>query len=382
MLTEWSFPTRIVFGEGAIQRLPEKLAAMGCKRPLVVTDRGVAASGLVDRLAAVLQAAEVGYAIFDGVQPNPVLDDIVGGAKAFRGSGCDGIVALGGGSPMDAGKLVRLKVSHDKPLEDYDDNNDGGRFITPRMPPMIAIPTTAGTGSEVGRSGVVTLASTGRKTVIFSPFLIPTFAIIDPELTVGLPPHVTAATGVDALTHGIESYCALGYHPMADGIALECVRIAAACLPRAVANGQDIEARRGMMAAAMMGAVAFQKGLGACHSLAHPLSAEAHLHHGLANALCLPAVLDFNRAAVQGRIAAVAKILGVRGDDEETLAFECAGAVRALRRKCGLPNGLEGTVEEDALPKLAELAMEDACHKLNPRACTEDDMLALYRASM
>jgi len=381
MLTEWSFPTRIVFGEGAIQRLPEKLAAMGCRRPLVVTDRGVAATGLVDRLAAVLQAAEVGYAIFDGVQPNPVLDDIVGGAKAFRGSGCDGIVALGGGSPMDAGKLVRLKVSHDKPLEDYDDNNDGGRFITPRMPPMIAIPTTAGTGSEVGRSGVVTLASTGRKTVIFSPFLIPTFAIIDPELTVGLPPHVTAATGVDALTHGIESYCALGYHPMADGIALECVRIAAACLPRAVANGQDIEARRGMMAAAMMGAVAFQKGLGACHSLAHPLSSEANLHHGLANALMLPHVLRWNEDVAGARLAAIALAMGAAPGTPD-LVGEAARRVESLCTETGLPRRLRDTgIAESLLARLADKAFEDGCHRSNPKPVTKADLAKLYEAA-
>lgn len=378
-ITEWSFPTRVVFGEGALQKLPEKLAAMGCRRPLIVTDKGVVGSGLVGRVTAVLDAAGVPHAVFDGVDPNPVLGNIVAGVAAYRAGGCDGIVALGGGSPMDAGKLIRLKTSHERPLEDYDDNVDGGRFVTANVPPMIAIPTTAGTGSEVGRSGVVTLESTGRKTVIFSPHLMPNFAISDPELTIGLPPHVTAATGIDALTHGIESYCALGYHPMADGIALECVKIAAACLPRAVANGKDIEARRGMMAAAMMGAVAFQKGLGACHSLAHPLSSEANLHHGLANALMLPHVLLWNVEAAGDKLATIAVAMGAPpGSPPE----EAARRVEALRAQTGLPSRLrEAGIAEALLPKLADKAFEDGCHRSNPKAVTRDDLAKLYAAA-
>jgi alcohol dehydrogenase class IV len=212
---------------------------------------------------------------------------------------------------------------------------------------------------------------------------MPNVAILDPELTVSMPQKVTAATGFDALTHCIEAYCAQGDHPMADAIALAGIKLTMKALEKAVSDGSDVKSRGAMMKAAMMGAVAFQKGLGACHSLAHPLSAESHLHHGLANALCLPAVLDFNRSTIPTRIAEIASIVGVRADDEETLAFECAGAVRALRRKVGLPQGLAAAgVEEDALPRLAALAMADACHHQNPRACTEDDMLALYRASM
>jgi alcohol dehydrogenase class IV len=248
---------------------------------------------------------------------------------------------------------------------------------------MIAVPTTAGTGSEVGRSGVVTIEETNKKTVIFSPKLMPNVAILDPQLTVSMPPKITAATGFDALTHCIEAYCAQGDHPMADAIALAGIQLTVRSLDKVVSDSRDIKARGNMMKAAMMGSVAFQKGLGACHSLAHPLSAEAGLHHGLANALCLPAVLDFNRGTIPKRIAKIAGILGVRGDDEETLTFECAGAVRALRRKVGLPEGLGAAgIEEDALEKLASLAMEDACHRLNPRPCTEEDMLTLYKASM
>jgi alcohol dehydrogenase class IV len=248
---------------------------------------------------------------------------------------------------------------------------------------MVAIPTTAGTGSEVGRAGVVTIEETNRKVIIFAPSLIPGVAVLDPEMTASMPSKTTAATGFDALTHCIEAYCAKGDHPMCDAIAIEGIELAATHLESAVNDPKNLEARGAMLKAAMMGAVAFQKGLGACHALAHPLSAEADLHHGLANALCLPAVLDFNRSAVPERIARVARLVGARGDDAETLAFECSGAVRALRERLGLPDGL-GTVgiEESTLGTLAQLAMEDVSHQLNPRTCTVDDMLALYKASM
>jgi len=304
-------------------------------------------------------------------------------AEAYRQADADLIVALGGGSPLDVAKLVRVAATHPAPMAQYADAIGGDAKIAGELPPMIAIPTTAGTGSEVGRSGVVTIAATNRKTVIFSPRLIPNVAILDPKLSTTMPAHLTAATGFDALTHCIEAYCAEGDHPMADAIALAGISLVADHLEEAVADGSDVKARGALLKAAMMGAVAFQKGLGACHSLAHPLGAEAHMHHGLANAVCLPAVLDFNRTAVPKRIADIARILGVRAGEEDTLAFECAGAVRALRRKIGLSEGLGACgVEEASLPKLAALAIEDVCHKLNPRLCTEEDMLALYRASM
>jgi alcohol dehydrogenase class IV len=242
---------------------------------------------------------------------------------------------------------------------------------------MIAIPTTAGTGSEVGRSGVVTLDVNHRKTVIFSPHLLANVALLDPEMTRSMPPFLTAATGFDALTHCLEAYVARGDHPMADGIALEGIRHVAAHLERAVAHGGDLEARGGMMKAAMMGAVAFQKGLGACHSLAHPLSSEHGLHHGLANALCLPAVIDFNAGAAGERLARVSALLGGAGE-----AGACAAAIRGLRARVGLPAGLgEAGVPRDKLDTLADLAAQDACHQLNPRSCSRDDLRRLYEAS-
>ena len=382
-LSVWSFPTRILFGTGAVAEVGNESRRLGGHHAFVCTDRGVLEAGLVDDIEKSLRQVKMTWEVFTGISSNPIEAEVEGAARAFKEKKCDLVIAIGGGSPLDVAKLVRLRQSHDLPLAEYDDAKNGGEKIVNPMPPMVAIPTTAGTGSEVGRSGVVTLEKTKKKTVIFAPPLIPNVAILDPQMTVTMPPHTTAATGFDALTHNIEAYCALGHHPMADAIALKGLKLVGQYLERAVKDGKDIEARAAMLEASMMGAVAFQKGLGACHSLAHPLSAELGLHHGLANALCLPAVLDFNRSAVQDHVARVALLLGAAGDDHETLAFEASGAIRALRRRCGLPEGLSQVgVEEAALPHLAQLAMEDACHSLNPRPCTVEDMLSLYRASM
>lgn len=382
-IVAWSFPTRVLFGVGAAERTADEIKALGCKSAFVVTDAGIRAAGLIDPLVAQLEAAGVASTVFDGISSNPLETEVLAATDAYKTAGADVVVAIGGGSPLDVGKLVRLAATHPLPLAQYDDLKGGADKIVHDVPPMLALPTTAGTGSEVGRSGVVTLQATNRKTVIFAPRLMPNVAILDPRLTETMPPRVTAATGMDALTHCIEAYCALGDHPMADAIALEGIALIAQHLGNAVHDGKDMVARGGMLKAAMMGAVAFQKGLGACHSLAHPLSAEHGMHHGLANALCLPAVLDFNRSAVPDKIARIAKLLDARGDDTETLAFECAGAVRAMRKKVGLSDGLGAEeIPEDALEKLAGLAFEDVCHQLNPRPVTAEDMLALYRASM
>lgn len=383
MTTVWSFPTRILFGEGvANSALPAEVKSLGGSKVLFVTDEGVRGAGLIDPLAEALTEAGIESTVFDQISSNPLEAEVLAATDAYRSSGADLLVAVGGGSPLDVAKIVRLAATHPLPLAQYDDAIGGDAKVVNDVPPMVAIPTTAGTGSEVGRSGVVTLQATNKKTVIFAPKLMPDVAILDPKLTESLPPRVTAATGMDALTHLIEAYCAKGDHPMADAIALEGIRLCAEYLERAHHDGKDLEARGAMLKASLMGAVAFQKGLGACHSLAHPLSAEYDLHHGLANALCLPAVLDFNRSVVPERIGRIAKILGARGDDAETLAFECSGAVRALRKKVGLPDGL-GAVEvpEDGLARLANLAYDDVCHQLNPRECTAEDLLSLYRAS-
>lgn len=383
MTVVWSFPTRIVFGEHAAADVGAEGARHGATKALIVTDPGVVDAGLADDVEKSLRRAKVDFEVFADISSNPKADEARAAADAFTKADADLVVAIGGGSVLDVAKLVRLLASHPPPLGEYAELVGGDEKITEPMPPMVALPTTAGTGSEVGRSAVVTMEDTGKKTVFFHPDLIPNVAILDPALTVTLPPHTTAATGFDALTHCIEAYCALGDHPMADAIAFAGIDLVAEHLPQAVENGEDLEARGAMLKAAMMGSVAFQKGLGTCHSLAHPLSAEHGLHHGLANALCLPAVLDFNRSAVPDKIARIARRLRARGDDTETLAFECSGSVRALRRRVALPEGLaEAGVDEEALPRLAALAFEDPCHQLNPRPCDKDDMLALYKASL
>ncbi len=375
-LVTWSFPTTIVFGAGALAALPDHVKRLGKQRALLVGDPGVVKVGIAERVQKVLEAAGVATRIFDAVDANPVEKNVVDGVAAYRAHQADLIVSVGGGAPLDTGKLIALRTTHDRPLVDYDDATGGDRFITSNVPPIITVPTTAGTGSEVGRSGVLTLEATGRKTVIFSPYLLAKVALLDPELTRTMPKRVTAATGFDALTHCLEAYCSLGDHPMADGIALMGLELVAKHLVRAVEHGDDLEARGGMMKAAMMGAVAFQKGLGACHSLAHPLSSEKDMHHGLANALCLPAVVEFNMSVAGDKLERVRHIL-------DASAKTPAEAVKNLRVKVGLPAGLgaEGIRESD-VPKLADKAIEDACHRSNPKPTTRDDLAKLYLASL
>jgi 4-hydroxybutyrate dehydrogenase len=375
-LVTWSFPTTIVFGNGSLAVLPEHVRRAGGSRALVVADAGVVKAEIAERVRKVLEAAGIAAQVFDRVDPNPVEKNIEEGAVAFRSHGANVVVAVGGGSPLDAGKLIALRVTHDRPLAEYDDAIGGDRHVTANVPPIVTVPTTAGTGSEVGRAGVVTLKATGRKTVIFSPHLMAKAAILDPELTVSMPPRITAGTGFDALTHCVEAYLSKGDHPMADGIALAGAELAAKHLPRAVEAGADLVARGAMMKAAMMGAVAFQKGLGVCHSLAHPLSSEKNMHHGLANALCLPAVMDFNNGAVPDRVERVRRVV-------DMTATSLSNGLRALRERIGLPGGLaaEGVKKGD-IPKLADKALEDACHRSNPRSCTRDDLVKLYELSL
>jgi alcohol dehydrogenase class IV len=382
-LVLWSFPTRVVVGEGAAAQCANEALQLGAKRVLLVSDRGVERAGLLDTVRTALDATGLAQQSVLDISSNPLESEVLSAARTFDTFGANLVLGVGGGSVLDVAKLVRLAVTHPAPLAQYDDAIGGSAKIKGPLPPMIAIPTTAGTGSEVGRSGVVTIQATNRKTVIFSPLLLPEVAILDPLMTKTMPPHITAATGMDALTHCIEAYASIGDHPMADAIALGGIRLCHRSLKAATDDGSDLKARADMLKAAMMGAVAFQKGLGACHSLAHPLSVELGMHHRLANAICLPAVLDFNRVTVPERIAEIARQLGVRGNDESTLSFECAGAIRALRKSIGLPSSLRSQgIDEGDLPRLAALAFVDPCHLQNPRRCTENDLLALYKASL
>ncbi|CAM4176822.1 iron-containing alcohol dehydrogenase [Corallococcus exiguus] len=380
-VTEMAWPTRIVFGAGALQKLPAHAARLNMKRPLLVTDAGVVKAGLAARVADVLKGAGLECAVFDRVEPNPTERDVFAGLEAYRAHKADGIVALGGGSALDAGKLVQLLTTHEPPLSRYDDAKGGDQYVRDDLPPLIAIPTTAGTGSEVGRSGVVTLADTGRKTVIFSPHLLPKAAVIDPELTLGLPPSVTAATGMDALTHCIEAYVANGFHPLADAVAIDGVMRVGRSLVTAVREGRDLAARTDMMVAAMEGAMAFQKGLGASHALAHALTPISNVPHGLANAIVLPAVMEFNRAACTARLARIATALGDTSNArEEVLAANAIDRVRKLAASVGIPTRLrEAGVQEKDLEHIAQKAFQDASHQGNPRTVTEADLLAMAR---
>ncbi len=382
-VTVMSWPTRVVLGPGALARLPEELERLGMRRPLVVTDRGVVKAGLAARVHALLGGAGVRFARFEDVQQNPTDRDAAAGLAAYRAGECDGFVAVGGGSSIDAAKLIQVLTTHPPPLSRYDDATGGDRFVKDDMPPLVAIPTTAGTGSEVGRSGVATLPDTGRKTVIFSPHLMPRVALCDPELTLALPPFLTAWTGMDAFTHGLEAFLATGFHPLADAVAIDAVRRVARALPAAFRDGNDLAARTDMMIAAMEGAMAFQKGLGASHALAHALTPISGVHHGLANAIVLPAVVEWNRAAAAARLARVAVAMGEPADaGEATLAERAVERVRRLAKEVGIPARLrEAAVREEDLPRIARKAFEDASHRTNPRPCTEADLLELLRAA-
>jgi alcohol dehydrogenase class IV len=360
--------------------LPAHLIRLGIHRPLVVTDGGLVRTDAFRLLESVLGAAGKGqtWFLFDGVHPNPIEDDVRLPGALMREKGCDGVIAIGGGSPLDAGKAARLLAK--KPDLDmarfYDEAHDWSGLA-----PFIAIPTTAGTGSEVGRSSVITLDSTKRKAVLFHPELLAKLVILDPELTVGLPAKLTAATGADALTHCIESYTCPAFHPMCDGIALEGVRLIVEALPRAVRNGGDLDARGRMLIAAAMGAVAFQKDLGVVHSMAHPLSALFGMHHGLANALCLVAGMKFCAARKPGlyrRVGIACDLEVLKVSDAEADATTIAFVTRFLA-DLGLNTRLrDHGVTLDALEALVGQAVDDPCYKTNAVPVSADDFRALY----
>ena len=377
---QFSFPTPTLYGAGSLAELPARLARLNVRRPLVVTDPGLVKTAAFAALAKTLGADGQGrdWFLYSGVHPNPVESDVVESAALLRSSGCDGVIAIGGGSPLDAGKAARLLAKHPNfPLAKfYEQPADWTGLL-----PFIAIPTTAGTGSEVGRSSVITLDSTHRKAVLFHPELLAKLVILDAELTAGLPPGLTAATGADALTHCIESYTCPAFHPMCDGIALEGISLVVDALPRAFKNGGDLDARGRMLVAAAMGAVAFQKDLGAVHSRAHPLSTLCGMHHGLANALCLVAVMKWNAVRKPGLYRRVGIACGldvVTGSDADadrkTIEF-----IAKFLADLGLNKKLRDVgVPLDKLDALSAQAWEDPCHRTNAIPVTADDLRALY----
>jgi len=329
----WNYPTIIWAGPGRIAELPAACAALGMQRPLLVTDQGLAETAMIRQALALVPAA----GLFADVQGNPVAANIDAGLAAYRAGRHDGVIAFGGGSAIDAGKVIAFMSGQSRPLWDFEDVGDWWTRADRRgIAPVVAVPTTAGTGSEVGRAGVVINEATHQKKIIFHPQMMPGIVISDPELTVSLPPAITAATGLDAFVHCFEAYCAPGYHPLADGIALEGMRLIQSYLPRACDDGGDIEARSRMLAAASMGATAFQKGLGGVHAIAHPVGAYFNTHHGLTNAIVLPYVIAHNRPAIEQRLAVIARTLDLHGEPYSAV-FEW---VLAFRRRLGIPHSL------------------------------------------
>ncbi|PYE37435.1 hypothetical protein C8J35_101708 [Rhizobium sp. PP-F2F-G38] len=371
----WSYPTAIKFGAGRIKELAEHCKAVGMKRPLLVTDRGLAPMAITQNALDLLEAAGLGRAIFADVDPNPNDINLEAGVKAFHDGGHDGVVAFGGGSGLDLGKAVAFMAGQTRPVWDFEDVGDWWtRASVPGIAPIIAVPTTAGTGSEVGRASVITDSKTHTKKVIFHPKFLPAVTICDPELTVGMPQVITVGTGMDAFAHCLEAYSSPFYHPMSQGIALEGMRLVKDYLPRAFADGQDIEARANMMSAAAMGAVAFQKGLGAIHALSHPVGALYNTHHGMTNAVVTPAVLRFNRPAIEEKIARAAAYLGISGGFDGFTDY-----VLDLRSSLGVPDALSGLgVGTDQIERMAEMAIVDPTAGGNPVELTLDAARALF----
>jgi len=378
LTANWSYPTAVRFGPGRISELAASCHAAGIARPLLVTDRGLSALPIIAHAIELCRAGGVAAAVFDGIQPNPVESNVYDGVAAYRAGGHDGVIAMGGGSALDCGKLIAFMTGQTRPIWDFEDIGDWwARADETAIAPIIAVPTTAGTGSEVGRAGVVTNEATQTKKVIFHPRMMPKIVICDPELTIGLPRIVTVGTGMDALAHCLEAYCAPGFHPLADGIAAEGVRLVHAYLPRAVTDGTDIEARANMMAAAAMGATAFQKGLGAIHALSHPIGAICGTHHGLTNAVFMPYVLAFNRAAVADRVARLAAYCDLEPSFDGFLQW-----ILELRRAIGVPHTIkELGVDQTLADRVADMAIVDPTAGGNPVTLTRDGARAIFEAA-
>ena len=375
-ITNFSFPTPIKFGAGARKLVAAHLLEQGCKRPLIVTDKALGALPVLVEFQSHLSGLDV--AVYSGVFGNPTCSQVMDGAAAFKAHKADCVIGFGGGAALDVAKIVGLAATHEGDILEYVWDHPQVRPIVHELPYFVALPTTSGTGSEVGRSSVVSENDTHLKRVVFSPKILAKMVFADPELTFGLPASVTAATGMDALTHNIESYLSPAYHPLCDGIALEGTRIAAAALLTAVKEPNNLQARSSMMMASMMGAIAFQKDLGAVHSCAHALGAVCDLHHGLANALMIDTVLAWNYEAAPKKFDELAHVCGVAGGGKAFVPW-----LRVLKANLGISGGLAARgVRPEHLPRLVEIASADMCHQTNPRPCTSADFEALFKAAM
>ncbi|MDR3714891.1 MAG: iron-containing alcohol dehydrogenase [Puia sp.] len=377
-IRQYNFPTIIRFGAGAIRELPAHLASAGFSKPLIVTDPVVAQLGFLKEIKKSLQTAGMSVEVFSDIHKNPVKSDVLKGGDLFRATGRDSVIGIGGGAAMDVARAVVLRIHHHRDLFDYDDLIGGDKYVTEEVPYFITVPTTSGTGSEVGRSAIISEDDTHRKRILFSPKLLAKIVFADPLLTMDLPPFVTAATGMDALTHNLEAFVAKGFHPMCEGIALEGIALINEAIAGAVKK-PDLETRSKMMIASLMGAVAFQKGLGVVHSLAHPLSSLLDTHHGLANAVNLPYGMQFNIPGSEDKFRKIARVMDLKDERGEAVVER----LTRLNGELNIPLRLRDIgVKKEHIETLSDLALADFCHPSNPRPVSREDFKGLYEEAM
>ena len=377
----WNYPTTMWVGENRIKDLSIACKTLNIRKPLLVTDSGLAQSDIIKSALSNLKDGGIAVELYSNVVGNPTGTNVNEGVEFYNKNNCDGVIAFGGGSGLDVGKAIAFMSAQTLPIWDFEDVGDNWtKANSDKIAPIIAVPTTAGTGSETGRASVILNEETGVKNIIFHPKFLPSIVILDPVLTVGLPPKITAATGMDALAHNLEAYCAPGFHPMADGIALEGMRLINKWLLEAVKNGSNLEARMNMLTAASMGSTAFQKGLGAIHSLSHPVNALNNVHHGLSNAIFMPYVLTFNKDVIEEKIIKVCDYLELK--DKSFDGF--INWVLDLRKQLDIPHKLSEVIEEKdlQLDRLPKMALEDPSTGGNPKKLTEADMKVMYQHSM
>jgi alcohol dehydrogenase class IV len=380
MKSNWNYPTTVWVGNNRIIEINSACKSLKIKKPLFVTDKDLAGLDFVKNIIKIIEKEFKNLNIFSNFSGNPNGDDVDKGVKEFKKNNCDGVIAFGGGSGLDVGKAIAFMSGQTRPIWDFEDIGDyWKRANNDNIAPIIAVPTTAGTGSETGRASAIINNETGVKKIIFHPKFLPSIVILDPVLTLDLSPRLTAATGMDALAHNLEAFCAPGFHPMADGIAIEGIRLTKKSLITAVKDGKNLEARSDMLAAASMGSTAFQKGLGAIHSLSHPVNAQFNLHHGLSNAIFMPYVLTYNKKFIEKRIVSVCDFLGLKKNFKSFLDW-----ILELRKELNIPHALSEVISEDKfdLEMLSKMALEDPSTATNPRLLNLEDMKKLYDHSM
>ena len=378
--SKWNYPTNIWVGENRIKDLTLACKNLNIQKPLLVTDEGLAKTKIISNSLEILKNGNISVVLFSNVVGNPTGTNVDDGVKFFKKNNCDGVIAFGGGSGIDVGKAIAFMSGQKRSIWDFEDIGDyWKRADENNIAPIIAVPTTAGTGSETGRASAIINKASGVKKIIFHPKFLPSIVILDPVLTVDLSPRLTAATGMDALAHNLEAFCAPSFHPMADGIAIEGMKLIKKSLLKAVKNGSDLDARSDLLAAASMGSTAFQKGLGAIHSLSHPLNAQFNLHHGLSNAIFMPYVLSFNKNIIQNKIISICDYLGLNKNFESFLEW-----ILNLREELNIPHKLSEVIDPDKidLEKLSEMAFNDPSTAGNPVNLKKDDLKKMYEHSL